>query len=127
MLFDFGIASSSTNIQSNGTPWYIPPEFEDDQRCGLAGDMWAFGVTMLYVLKKTQMPEKMTKSWNIRSAKNPKSKDNKQMKQWLKTVANARASLDQTDIIEDLVFQMLDSHQASRIAAAKIKLTLGRE
>lgn len=80
---------------------------------------------MLYVLKRVQLPEKMTKNWNIPMATSTRTKDHEQMQQWLAVVAGVRAGLDRNDIIEDLVFQMLDSHQASRITAAEIKLRLG--
>ncbi|KAL7922236.1 kinase-like domain-containing protein [Trichoderma austrokoningii] len=126
VLFDFGIASSLDDIQPRGTSWYAPPELGNNQRCGLAGDVWGLGITMLYVLKKVQLPEKMTQRWDIFLAAFRHTEDNKLMKQWLKIVANVRASLNRTDVIEDLVFQMLDN-QASRITAAEITQTLERK
>ena len=58
VLLGFGLAvRTSSDIPSGGTPWYIPPEYMYQRKRGTAGDMYALGVTMLYVLKKTPLPE----------------------------------------------------------------------
>lgn len=52
VLLDFGLATSEKDRhKTGGTPWYMPPEAVK-ARCGFRGDVWALGVTMLYVLAK---------------------------------------------------------------------------
>jgi len=53
VLIDFGASFNQDIVgkdywKISGTPMYIPPEFLD-KRKGPEGDIWAFGVTMLFV------------------------------------------------------------------------------
>ncbi|KKA26164.1 hypothetical protein TD95_003590, partial [Thielaviopsis punctulata] len=62
-----------------GAYWYIPPESVKER--GFAGDIWAFGITLLYLIKKTPLPESLAESvpsWNIRSVceHDPENTDN---------------------------------------------------
>lgn len=124
VLFDFGISSLSNEFKLGGSPWYIPPELMySSKRCS-AGDVWAFGILMLYILKKIQYPENMMKSWRISEIRERTSKAKKQMKVWLDFIKNARKGLDQANPIEYVTFRMLDKDQHSRIMAAQIQDTL---
>lgn len=68
VLLDFGLAGQNNEtVPTGGTSWYVPPEFRSSQTRGAAGDMWALGVTMLYVLRKTRLPETVGIGWRIRT------------------------------------------------------------
>lgn len=121
VLFDFGIASLSNEAKFGGSPWYIPPELMESLERYSAGDVWAFGITMLYILKKIRYPETMVKSWSIRGIRDKASEAEKQMQVWLDIINNAREGLDQTNPIEYVTFRMLDEDQHSRITAADIQ------
>ncbi|KAL7917436.1 serine threonine protein kinase [Trichoderma austrokoningii] len=121
VLFDFGIASLPNERKVGGSPWYIPPELRYDSRRHPAGDIWAFGIIMLYVLKKIQYPDYMMKSWAINQIRKPGSEAKRQMKAWLELVYRARDGLDEKSPIEYTTFLMLDENQHTRITAAGIQ------
>ncbi|KAK3940507.1 membrane-associated tyrosine and threonine-specific cdc2-inhibitory kinase [Diplogelasinospora grovesii] len=70
VLIDFGLSSpaSDNSGHTGGTPWYIPPEFMESRTRGVAGDVWAFGVVMLFLLRKLALPERMSPLLNWRIA-----------------------------------------------------------
>ncbi|KAI1404335.1 kinase-like protein [Hypoxylon fuscum] len=58
VLCDFGLSTRTTDAATNGgTPYYVPPEFIGQKLRGPASDVWALGVTMLYVLRKIPFPD----------------------------------------------------------------------
>ncbi|UKZ61167.1 uncharacterized protein TrAtP1_002437 [Trichoderma atroviride] len=124
VLFDFGIASRSNEVEFSGSPWYIPPEFMHSANRSPAGDVWAFGIIMLYVLKKIHYPEHMMKSWNIRGIRKASSADKSDMMVWLQLIYTTRDGLDKKSPIEYATFLMLDEDQHSRITAVGIQNTL---
>ncbi|KAL6900402.1 kinase-like domain-containing protein [Trichoderma evansii] len=56
VLIDFGW-SSSGNVHTAGSPWYIPPEYEKKGQRGAGGDIFALGVVMLFLLGMIPLPE----------------------------------------------------------------------
>ncbi|KAF1910994.1 kinase-like domain-containing protein, partial [Ampelomyces quisqualis] len=48
-LCDFGHAHIGGNWRGGGTEWYIPPEVLTIGTFDAAGDIWALGITMLFV------------------------------------------------------------------------------
>ncbi|KAL6788913.1 kinase-like domain-containing protein [Trichoderma sp. SZMC 28013] len=126
VLLDFGVSTDVHSIvQSRGTPWYLPPEYlHVDERGhhhpirGFPGDIWALGVTMLYVLGKCR-PEK-TKHWFIRRA-HEDGPDRALMQSWIKSVAEYRKQLKEADDgIGRLVSQMLHDNAQLRVTAAEL-------
>ncbi|UKZ73641.1 hypothetical protein TrVFT333_001291 [Trichoderma virens FT-333] len=127
VLFDFGMACKIDERPGGGTPWYLPPDMIENKNRGLPGDIWAMGVTMLYVLQKIKMPERMTRGWNLRELVPPVKKESSafvQMNDWLNIVAEKRVELNQKDLVENAVFQMLDIDGALRAAAGGIEEAL---
>ena len=60
-ICDFGF-SVQQNIEANivycgGTPSYIPPEYIPNGKVGRAADVWALGITMLFVLGLITLPD----------------------------------------------------------------------
>ncbi|RFU81623.1 serine threonine kinase [Trichoderma arundinaceum] len=127
VILDFGMAVSDTASYyqtGGGTPWYIPPDLVIQKTRGLPGDVWALGVTMLYVLGRIDFPERTCKGWPIHNLLSPQSAARKQMDDWLHIIAQKRADLDHGDKTEQLVFQMLEIDGPLRIEARDINLAL---
>lgn len=59
VLLDFGLATTGS-VHSNGTRWYIPPEYVNDGTRGPPGDIFALGVVLLFLLRKIPLPEKQS-------------------------------------------------------------------
>lgn len=58
VLIDFGLAScQGDQLCNGGTPWYVPQEFIDDSQRGFDSDIFALGVTLLYLLGKIPLPD----------------------------------------------------------------------
>ncbi|PNP52902.1 hypothetical protein THARTR1_06743 [Trichoderma harzianum] len=127
VLFDFGVACSIDESARGGTPWYLPPEFIRNKARGLPGDIWAMGITMLYVLQKINMPEKIAKGWNIWELPPDAAEEGSakaQMRNWLKFIVEKRTELDQEDRAEGAVFQMLRGKPELRAVAEDIEEAL---
>lgn len=121
VFLDFGLATTADEKGlPGGTPWYIPPDLVVQRTRGTPGDVWALGVTMLYVLGKITLPERTTKGWVIRNVTTQDGEARECLLIWLDIVARARTELDRADMVEDLVFQMLEPGSNSRIQAAQI-------
>ncbi|PTB78016.1 kinase-like protein [Trichoderma longibrachiatum ATCC 18648] len=126
VLIDFGMAASVTNTdEQGGTPHFVPPEYliKDKRSRGLAGDVWALGVTMLCILRK--LPRNVFKRhiflWELLDEK---SQSFAAFGDLLQDIASARKQLDLEDMLEKLVFQMLDPDRERRISATAIELAL---
>ncbi|KAL7966050.1 kinase-like domain-containing protein [Trichoderma sp. SZMC 28014] len=66
VLIDFGLAGYGGQDPGGGTPWYFPPLNETHgklEKRGFSGDVWALGVTMLYLLRKIEWPERSAITW----------------------------------------------------------------
>ncbi|RFU78266.1 serine threonine kinase [Trichoderma arundinaceum] len=117
VLIDFGMATFAEDTKTGGSPWYLPPELIENQTRGLPGDIWALGITMLYVLGSIDFPERVTKGWMI-SDLSKQGVSRQRMTEWLQFINRHRAGLKQVDEgdrrekIEYIVFNMLESETA---------------
>lgn len=135
VLCDFGLSTRTHDPATNGgTPYYVPPEFIGQKLRGSPSDVWALGVTMLYVLQKITFPDArgrqghpkqlywMIADLNRRSthhqAKAPSAVT--QMQQWLNEVNEAKTKLNPRDKLDVLVSQMLTPKPNQRITMAKV-------
>jgi serine/threonine protein kinase len=126
VIFDFGLASLSNEVSFCGSPWYVPPELISNSKRSSAGDVWAFGITMLYVLQRIDCPESIVESWSIHEIRQARSMAAQRMRRWLGLVKQAREGLDRANPIEHVTYQMLDEDQHSRITAAAMKSKVDR-
>ncbi|PTB64384.1 kinase-like protein [Trichoderma citrinoviride] len=118
VLLDFGQAAAAKSYEPHGgTPAFLPPEFFDHGDRGHAGDVWAFGVTMLYVLGKTPMPSLRL---DIPLRDLYKFGRPPQVGTLMKSFGLLREGLNQEDEIEKLVFRMLEPKPATRATAKAI-------
>ncbi|KAI2614947.1 kinase-like protein [Hypoxylon sp. NC1633] len=147
VLCDFGLSTRTTDAATNGgTPYYVPPEFIGQKLRGFASDVWALGVTMLYVLRKIPFPDArgrqghpkqlywMIADLNRRSqsahhhpAGGRASSAVDQMRQWLGELAEAKKRLNPRDPVELLVLQMLTPNPNQRITMGKVVAEMLRE
>ncbi|KAI0409947.1 mitogen-activated protein kinase [Xylaria palmicola] len=142
VLCDFGLSTRTADPATNGgTPYYIPPEFIGQKLRGAASDVWALGVTMLYVLRKLSFPDArgvrghprqlywmiadLNRKHGHASHRAPPAVA--QMQQWLGEVNEAKAQLNPRDNIEFLVLQMLSPNPHQRISMAKVMNELHAE
>ncbi|KAI0474142.1 mitogen-activated protein kinase [Xylariaceae sp. FL0804] len=141
VLCDFGLSTRTVDRPtSGGTPFYIPPEFIGQGLRGAASDVWALGVTMLYVLRKVAFPDARGRQghpkqlyWMIADLNRRQGHSTRassavaQMQQWLSEVNEAKARLNPRDRLELLVYQMLSPRPAQRITMAKVLSELAKE
>ncbi|KAK6834351.1 Serine/threonine-protein kinase PLK4 [Apiospora arundinis] len=140
VLCDFGLSTHTNDAATNGgTPYYVPPEFIGHRLRGSPSDVWAMGVTMLYVLKKITFPDArgrqghpkqlywMIADLNRRTHPHHTNKGNSavsQMQQWLNEVNVAKSKLNPRDKLHVLVSQMLTPNPSQRITMAKVMAEL---
>ncbi|KYK57478.1 serine/threonine protein kinase-like protein [Drechmeria coniospora] len=144
VLCDFGLSTPASNSPTTGgTPYYVPPEFIGKKVRGPPSDVWALGVTMLYVLRKIPFPDSRARRhqakplyWQIGGINNPslpyKQHGNGQpavvqMRDWLTEMFEAREKLSTRDRLERLVRDMLTPNPHQRITMAKVLQELGVE
>lgn len=125
VLIDFGLACTPRDACNGGTPWYLPPEFIEDGRREFASDVFALGVTMLYLLQRTRLPDVTEPGWLIPHVFTDVTQDRK-MRAWLEKVDRLAQRLGITGI-EPVVRAMLDEEPGQRISAAEIGRRLGEE
>ena len=99
-----------TRAMSGGTPWYIPPEYITVSRRGQPGDVFALGVTMLYLRKLLPLPDVAGRGFVIadihsRRTELQQAARNKKAS-WLAEVEAARTQLElstEAFIIRDML------------------------
>lgn len=135
VLCDMGMSTHASNpATSGGTPYYVPPEFIGLKLRGAAGDVYAMGVTMLFVLKKIGFPDARGRRdhprrlyWVIAELNRPSRyhRDGvppavSQMQQWLNEVNEARLNLNRKDKLERIVHDMLAPQPSQRITMRQV-------
>lgn len=137
VLCDFGLSTLASNSpMGGGTPYYVPPEFIGRKLRGPASDVWAVGITMLYVLRKIPFPDCRARRhhpkplyWQISGVNNPSTPHKQygngqpainQMRDWLTEIYDAREKLDNKDRLERLVKEMLTPNPQQRITMARV-------
>lgn len=137
VLCDFGLSTPATTAPSGGgTPYYVPPEFIGQKLRGPASDVWALGVTMLYVLRKITFPDSRARRrharplyWQIAGINNPNIPHRQygngqpaanQMRDWLSEVFDARQKLDNRDKLERVIAEMLTLNPDRRMTMERV-------
>ncbi|KAH6685455.1 mitogen-activated protein kinase [Plectosphaerella plurivora] len=148
VLCDFGLSTPASGpATSGGTPYYVPPEFIGARQRGAPSDVWALGVTMLYVLGRIPFPDARTRQahpkplyWMIADVNRPgaaaraggqglqQSRPGQrsgmsaadQMMIWLGEVREAANRLDPRQPLERLVREMLVPNPNQRITTARV-------
>ena len=120
VLIDFGLASDSRDAAYNGgSPWYIPPEYQPFGKRGTPGDVWALGVTMLYVCGKVDLPER-SGMWRISEVRHLGSAGER-MGNWVAAICKIAESVRSPESSVDSILScMLCTHPRKRISASGI-------
>lgn len=124
VLIDFGLATNNSELKAGGTPWYLPPDLLEGNTRGSPGDIWALGITMLYLLGKIEYPDTRGNGWNIHELDRMENKD--KMKEWLRDIFSVRARLSPVYVgtgiskLESIVFNMLERDSDLRFEAEEI-------
>jgi hypothetical protein len=140
VLCDMGMSTHATNAATGGgTPYYVPPEYIGHKLRGAAGDVYALGVTMLFVLRKIAFPDARGRRdhprrlyWMIAELNRPpryhrdgvssSSSAVAQMQQWLAEVNEARSRLNRKDKLERIVYDMLAPQPGQRITMRQVMM-----
>ncbi|KAF3904246.1 Obscurin [Arthrobotrys entomopaga] len=116
VLVDFGAAlrvpkdaGGEVEFNPSGTPPYAPPEFLE-KRKSIKGDIWALGVTMLFVIGCIKLPDG---NWLL-PAVFEDAVVRKEMEEWLEEVEGWRKKAI-TGEIDELLGEMLESDPDRRI------------
>lgn len=146
VLCDYGMSTETSANQERigGTPFYICPEFIGHKLRGPPSDVWALGVTMLYVLGKIGLPDARGARnhphqlyWMIAHVNIPPQSQRQmpqydgrtaaqKMQTWLHEVNEAKSRLDQNDKLESLVAGMLILNPKQRITMRQVMQGLSR-
>ncbi|KKO97269.1 STE protein kinase [Trichoderma harzianum] len=123
VLFDFGLARPSTSQSRSGTPWYLPPEFLKRDYSGFENDIWALGVTMIYIVGLIRLPERH-RGWFLHRVSKEGYPDRGIMESWLEYIIGIRNKLCGYVAIaefESLISQMLHPEPEMRVKAAELQ------
>jgi serine/threonine protein kinase len=118
-LCDFGHARNMRDVvTSGGTHCYIAPEFLLRGEIGAASDIWALGITMLFILNIIPLPgtESRAETWQIGRLVDDKL-ERRKMRRWLATVTKAKEKIPAT---WSVLREMLDFDSEVRITAARL-------
>ncbi|KAL7958798.1 Ca2+/calmodulin-dependent protein kinase [Trichoderma compactum] len=124
VLIDFGSATAANQWSAGGTPWYLPPDLIHYNSRGSPGDIWALGITMLYLLGRIYYPEESWRGWPMNKLGHATTR--KRMEDWLQHISTTRAKLDPVNMgtgrsrLECVVFRMLHDDSEPRIDAESI-------
>jgi serine/threonine protein kinase len=130
VLIDFGLSSDDAHTPATavGTPWYVPPEFlQAPNGRGPPGDVWAFGVVMLYLRRRLALPDKST-DWQIRAVASRQSPDAKdaqgRMTRWIKKVLAEREQLGRGQM-DEVIRGMTERKRSDRFTIDAVVKALG--
>ncbi|KAI0416260.1 kinase-like domain-containing protein [Xylaria grammica] len=137
VMIDFGLSFPCKDPpRHGGTPWYLPPEYAEDWKLRQTGaDIWALGISMLWMLGFIDLPDKTAPGWQI-SDMHPKglptADDKRAHKQALENMANwvnyielVRSGLREDDELESIVSKTLTAKANARIDATSLCELLG--
>ena len=110
--FGFSIIGATNPVHNNsGTPCYVPPEYISTRRRGFPGDIWAFGITLLFAYGLIPLPKGSWKIANIFESKEAFS----EMRGWLRGVEQAAENVPEG---LSLLRSMLSIETKKRVTAS---------
>lgn len=127
VLCDFGLSlkSNASRPSYGGTPWYIPPEFIASNKRGKAGDIYALGVTMLYLKRLISLPESdRSGDFTIVNIQSPervlRQPAREKMISWLAKVTRAQTLLSVSNAESFVIRDMLNGRPRNRATATEV-------
>ncbi|GAW20267.1 hypothetical protein ANO14919_097680 [Xylariales sp. No.14919] len=137
VMVDFGLSFPCNDPpRHGGTPWYLPPEYAANWGLRQAGaDIWALGITMLWLLGRIGLPDKTAQGWRISDMypSGPRTPASEQasrralgkMNNWLNYVEVVRSSLRDDNELESIISKTLATRVDARIDATSLCKLLG--
>ncbi|KAI9150050.1 Calcium/calmodulin-dependent protein kinase type 1 [Paramyrothecium foliicola] len=137
VLCDFGLSTSGDKAMTGGTPYYLPPEYARAKVRGPPSDIWALGITMLYLLGCVPLPDLRVRKdhpqqlyWLIADLHRHRRKHEEtgneamqKMMSWVGEISDVVATLG-SDALESIVVEMLREDPARRITADSLMAKL---
>ncbi|KAI1111307.1 kinase-like domain-containing protein [Nemania sp. NC0429] len=128
VLNNFSLNPQAGNASGpSGTPWYLPPEITRGwEEHSIASDVWAFGITGLWLHGHIPLPDKCCKDWDIRDIHPPGTPSETErdaidrMSDWLEYIEETRSKLRQNDKLEGIIYMALEPNHGARIDAASL-------
>ena len=112
--FGFSIRGATNPVHNNsGTPCYVPPEYISTRRRGFPGDIWAFGITLLFAFGLIPLPKG---SWKIADVFESKQAFS-EMRGWLRRVEQTAENVPEA---LSLLRSMLSIETKKRITASRL-------
>ncbi|KAJ6783091.1 hypothetical protein PWT90_08617 [Aphanocladium album] len=126
VVLDLGLASLVERAPvMGGTAWYVAPEVADLGQRGHPSNIWALGVTMLFVLGKIDEPESLCEPWDFTNMRVLGSANHDALESWIDELCEAMEDeengLERDDLVEGTVLGMLDRFPEMRETAAEIE------
>lgn len=118
VLCDFGIATIGPKLHYNGTPSYISPDIMLREKRSAPDDIWALGVTMLFVFGFIPLPGH---SWVIKKIEEREPKTILAMTRWKLEIRRICQELPEGF---GLLQRMLTENRAERITASELSAKL---
>ncbi|KAI1123085.1 kinase-like domain-containing protein [Nemania abortiva] len=127
-LIDLDLAHRHGNPHTAGcTSVYIPPEFMRNENLGPEADVWGFGLTMMWVLRRIPLPERTWPGFNIADIHKPpyflfttKEHSVDRMFETHERIESARLELNKDDDLESIIFETLERDLGTRIDTASL-------
>jgi serine/threonine protein kinase len=121
VLIDFGMAEFGRARYPGGTAWYICPEYIRTRTRGSESDVYALGVTMMYLLRTINLPELTRPAWNFcQGVEHPESREARTNREWLHYIQYNRGRLQGLGI-DRVVYYMLDDSASQRITVRNLE------
>ncbi|ODM18125.1 hypothetical protein SI65_05996 [Aspergillus cristatus] len=118
VLCDFGLATMGPQEHYWGTAPYVSPDILVDEKRSESGDIWALGVTMLFVIGLIPLPKR---DWNIKDITNSESRALFSMNRWLQEIRRTCVRIPEKF---SLLRRMLTESREERITATQLSESL---
>lgn len=127
ILTDFGLATTPSE-NSGASPWYLPPEYlqtvRTQDRRGPLGDVFALGVTILWVLRKCPLPELVQEAWKMADIwaldLDRRSQAQGRMRAWLRKIEKFQLDLGEDGSSIDSIVRCMLAERRTRITVDQI-------
>lgn len=108
-------------IEAETKVWYLPPEYYKNKKRTHKADIWALGVTMLYVMGAIDLPEETQAGWDWAALDD--ADQDRRRRAWYRFVRDRRAEVSQGPGAGagNVVRAMLDPEPTQRLSAGEIK------
>lgn len=131
VLIDFGLSFRVGNApvsRGGGTPWYVPPEYAEKRAIQeKSADIWALGVTMLWLMNYMPLPEYTGENWRLRDIDPEGTSPDAhkvavtRMKIWINGIKDIRKALARSDDkLHQIVGRTLEFEASDRITAESL-------